>query len=135
MGRLFEPWAITLGRFRVPGGFWLIADGGALSVRRGALELAVYGGARSFTNGRVETLLTSSPHYLPLVGAAITRRGDVQATLAYTYTRDRLVLPGVVEQPAEIAGSFAEVGRHDARPFDGLPCVLAGQANEWSEVD
>lgn len=92
--RSFEPWSITLGRFRVPGGFWLIADGGGLSVRRDALELAVYGGARSFTNGRVETLLTRSPHFLPLVGAAITHRGDVQARLAYTYTRDRVVLPG-----------------------------------------
>lgn len=84
---------LTLGRFRVPGGLWLIADGGAAAVRWNAIELAVYGGSRSFTNGRTETLLTGSPQPMPLAGAAFTRRGDVQAKLAYTLTRDRIDLP------------------------------------------
>jgi hypothetical protein len=92
--RSIESLTITVGRFRVPGGFWLIVDGAGVAVRHGDLELAVYGGARSFTNARAETLLTSSPVFLPLAGAAATLHGDVQAKLAYTYTRDLLVLPG-----------------------------------------
>src|SRR5262249_45608976 len=61
---------LTLGRFRVPGGFWLIADGAGLAARAGALSAGVFGGSRSFTNGRTDTLLTASPHPLPLAGAA-----------------------------------------------------------------
>ena len=92
--RSIDPLTVTVGRFHVPGGFWLVADGAALAVREGDLELAAYGGARSFTNGRAETLLTSHPVFLPLAGAAATLRGDIQGKLAYTYTRDLLVLPG-----------------------------------------
>lgn len=93
--RSIDHLAITVGRFRVPGGFWLIADGGGLAIRRGALELGVFGGSRSFTNDRTETVLTTSPHPLPLAGAALTVRGDVQAALSYTYTADRIELvPG-----------------------------------------
>jgi hypothetical protein len=83
---------LTLGRFRVPGGFWLIADGAGLAVRSGGLVAGVFGGSRSFTNGRAETLLTRSPGPLPLVGASVSVRGDLQAALAYTYTADRLTL-------------------------------------------
>jgi hypothetical protein len=90
--RSIDHLAITLGRFRVPGGFWLIADGGALAARWRTLELGVFGGSRSFTNGRAETLLTSSPRPLPLAGAALTTRGDVRAALSYTYTKDRVDL-------------------------------------------
>jgi hypothetical protein len=90
--RSIEHLALTVGRFRVPGGFWLIADGGAVAARWGELELGVFGGSRSFTNGRAETLLTSSPRPIPLAGAALTTRGDVRGALSYTYTADRVVL-------------------------------------------
>lgn len=83
---------LTLGRFRVPGGFWLIADGAGIALRSKTVVAGVFGGSRSFTNGRSETLLTRSPHPLPLVGAAITTRGALQATASYTYTADRVVL-------------------------------------------
>jgi hypothetical protein len=90
--RSLDPLAITVGRFRVPGGFWLIADGAAVTARGNVLELSAFGGSRSFTNARTETLLTASPSPLPLVGAAITTRGDIQTALSYTYTSDRVVL-------------------------------------------
>lgn len=83
---------LTLGRFRVPGGFWLIADGAGLAVRSGALTAGAYGGSRSFTNARSDTLLTRSPAPLPLVGAAVALRGAVQAAVSYTYTADRVSL-------------------------------------------
>jgi hypothetical protein len=83
---------LTLGRFRVPGGFWLIADGAGLAVRSGALTAGVYGGSRSFTNARSDTLLTRSPAPLPLAGAAVALRGAVQAAVSYTYTADRVSL-------------------------------------------
>jgi hypothetical protein len=83
---------LTLGRFRVPGGVWLIADGAGLAVRSGALTAGAYGGNRSFTNARSDTLLTGSPAPLPLVGAAIALRGAVQAAVSYTYTADRVSL-------------------------------------------
>jgi hypothetical protein len=83
---------LTLGRFRVPGGFWLITDGAGVAVRTDAVVAGVYGGSRSFTNGRAETLLVSAPHPLPLAGASITTRGSVAATVAYTYTADRVSL-------------------------------------------
>lgn len=90
--RSIEHLALTVGRFRVPGGFWLIADGGAVAARWDKLELGVFGGSRSFTNGRAETLLTASPRPIPLAGAALTTRGDVRGALSYTYTSDRVVL-------------------------------------------
>lgn len=83
---------LTVGRFRVPGGFWLIADGGQIAMKRADWHVGVFGGSRAFTNGRAETLLTRSPHPLPLVGATASYRGDMQATLSYAYTADRVVL-------------------------------------------
>ena len=83
---------LTLGRFRVPGGFWLIADGAGIAVRSSSLSAGVFGGSRSFTNGRSDTLITRSPHPLPLAGAAITTRGDVQLAASYTYTADQVAL-------------------------------------------
>jgi hypothetical protein len=83
---------LTVGRFRVPGGFWLIADGAGIALRSKRLVAGIFGGSRSFTNGRSETLLTRSPHPLPLVGASITTRGELQATASYTYTADRVAL-------------------------------------------
>jgi hypothetical protein len=83
---------LTLGRFRVPGGFWLIADGAGVALRAGRVTAGVFGGSRSFTNGRTDTLLTGSPHLLPLAGASITTRGTVQAAASYTYTADRVTL-------------------------------------------
>ncbi len=88
--RSIDHLAFTVGRFRVPGGFWLIADGGEIAARWSSLELGVFGGSRSFTNARVETLLTASPAPLPLVGAALTTRGPIQAALSYAATSDRV---------------------------------------------
>jgi hypothetical protein len=83
---------LTLGRFRVPGGFWLIADGAGAALRGHHITAGVFGGSRSFTNGRTDTLLTRSPHLLPLVGASVTARGAIQAAASYTYTADRVTL-------------------------------------------
>lgn len=83
---------LTLGRFRVPGGFWLIVDGAGVALRRDRLSVGVFGGSRSFTNGRAETLLTSAPAPLPLVGAQVTTRGELAASLAYVLTADRVSL-------------------------------------------
>ena len=85
-------WSVTVGRYRVPGGYWLIADGAAIGRRSGNLEVSVFGGNRSFTNARVETLLTAHPRPLPLVGASLVTRGDVAAAVAYVYTADRVTL-------------------------------------------
>ncbi|CAN5252813.1 hypothetical protein BH11MYX1_BH11MYX1_55100 [soil metagenome] len=90
--RSLAPWVLTVGRFRVPGGYWLMTDGVGIARRWGELEVGVFGGNRSFTNARVETLLTASPTPLPLVGASITTRGDVQVALSYTLTKDRIAL-------------------------------------------
>ena len=113
---------LTLGRFRVPGGFWLIADGAGVALRAGALTAGVFGGSRSFTNGRAETLLTSAPAPLPLAGASVTHRGArLQASASYTYTADRVTLyrgDGMIAQrrtpeqflDAELAAPLGERG-------------------------
>lgn len=112
---------LTLGRFRVPGGFWLITDGAGVALRRGRLTAGVFGGSRSFTNGRAETLLTASPAPLPLLGAAATLRGDWSASVAYVATADRVSLyrgqgqlatERVPEQflDAELAGALGRSG-------------------------
>lgn len=118
--RSLDHLAITVGRFRVPGGFWLMCDGGELAARGDQLELGVYGGSRSFTNGRADTLLSASPHPLPLVGAALTRRGQIQASLAYTLTSDLVSLDlgndqiATSRQPEQFvdAEAFAPIGEH-----------------------
>ena len=83
---------LTLGRFRVPGGFWLFADGAGLALRGDAVVAGAFAGSRSFTNGRSDTLLTRHPQPLPLVGAAVALRGAIQAAASYTYTADRVSL-------------------------------------------
>lgn len=80
----------TLGRFRVPGGFWLMTDGAAVGGRWATTELAVFGGSRSFTNARIDTLLTAHPKPLPLAGASFTTGRDLRASVAYTLTADRV---------------------------------------------
>ncbi len=113
------PMTFTLGRYRVPGGYWLFADGVQIGFAlTDSVEVAVYGGARSFSNARTEQLLRTDPHVLPLVGAALTRKGDVQARVSYTLTRDRVEIPrgdGMVaesEQPEQFldAELFALLG-------------------------
>ena len=90
--RSLAPWSITVGRFRTPAGFWLFADGAALARTWGGYEVSVFGGSRSFTNARGETLLRRHPAPLPLAGAALVHRGTVQAALAYVYTADRITV-------------------------------------------
>ena len=83
---------LTIGRFRVPGGFWLIADGVGVAHRGERLDAGVVAGSRAFTNARAETLLTRTPQPLPLASAWLRSRGELAAALAYTYTADRVVL-------------------------------------------
>jgi hypothetical protein len=99
---LYELWAtarrlaggrldVTLGRFRTPGGFWLIADGAMLTARYTPwLSQSVYGGLRSFTTGRRDTWMTdSSPAALPLVGTSLAARHRLVAgSLTFTWARD-----------------------------------------------
>ncbi len=118
--RSIDHLAITVGRFRVPGGFWLMVDGAELAARWDTVELGVFGGSRSFTNARVDTLLGSSPHPLPLVGAALTHRGEIQTALAYTRTSDLVELSlgndqiATSRQPEQFldADVFAPIGDH-----------------------
>ena len=89
--RGIEHLTLRAGRFRAPGGFWLIVDGAGVALRTDLVEAGVYAGSRAFTSSRTDTLLTSSPHPLPLVGASVVARGQTtQAELAYTYTYDRV---------------------------------------------
>ncbi len=82
---------LRAGRFRAPGGSWLIVDGAAVAWRTDTIEAGVFAGSRAFTSSRVDTLLSSSPSPLPLAGASITMHGTAtQAELAYTYTYDRI---------------------------------------------
>ena len=123
--RTLEHWAFTIGRFRVPGGYWLMCDGVGLARRWGDLEIGVYAGNRSFTNARADTVLTASPSPLPLVGASLTTRGDLQFALSYTLTKDRVVLyRGALdgedqffksEQPEQFVDAevLTAIGEHD----------------------
>lgn len=133
--RSIEDVAITAGRFRVPGGFWLIADGLGVAHGWGALEASMFGGLRSFSNGREELVLTANPHVLPLAGAAIALRGDVQAALSYTYTADRVSMyrgDGTIatsEQPeqfidAELAAAIGEHGFISAGATSGSRYIV-----------
>jgi hypothetical protein len=82
---------VTVGRFRTPGGFWLIADGAMLTVRyRPWLSQSVYGGLRAFTTGRRNTWMTSSsPTALPLAGTSIAATHRlVSGSLTFSWSRD-----------------------------------------------
>ena len=110
----------AVGRIRVPGGFWLMADGAKVAGRWDEVELGVVLGSRSFTNARVDTLLTSSPDPLPLAGIALTKRGAIQGALSYTYTSDRIELYRGIDsiatstQPEQFfdADLIAPIGEH-----------------------
>lgn len=80
---------LTVGRFPVPGGFWLITDGAAARVRLGPLSVVGYGGLRSFTGGREDATFAGT--ILPLAGGAVTLdHRVVRGSLAFTWTQDRL---------------------------------------------
>jgi hypothetical protein len=89
------PAAVTLGRFRVPGGFWLIADGAMLEIGRvDQQSLAVTVGTRAFSNARSELHLRRHPVFVPLLaGSAQLRRQRFGAILSYVYSRDQVELP------------------------------------------
>jgi hypothetical protein len=82
--------AISLGRLRAPGGFWLVFDGGMLTVKYTSwLAQTVYGGLRSFTTGRRNTWMSDQPMALPLVGTALTAQHRIfSAQLSFTWARD-----------------------------------------------
>ena len=84
---------VTFGRFRTPGGFWLMADGAMITIHyRDWLRQDVYGGLRSFTTGRRDTWMTSeSPIALPLAGTSIAARHRlVEGSLSFTYAQDAI---------------------------------------------
>jgi hypothetical protein len=86
---------VTLGRFRTPGGFWLIADGAMLTVRYAPwLSQSVYGGLRAFTTGRRATWMTdSSPVALPLAGTSIAASHRlVSGSLTFSWSQDGIDL-------------------------------------------
>ncbi|MDB4966851.1 MAG: hypothetical protein JWN44_2540 [Myxococcales bacterium] len=86
---------VTLGRFRTPGGFWLIADGAMLTARYTPwLSQSVYGGLRAFTTGRRDAWMTdSSPTALPLAGTALfAAHRLVSGSLTFTWARDGIDL-------------------------------------------
>jgi hypothetical protein len=81
---------MTLGRMRVPGGFWLIADGAMLTIHYTSwLKHSVYAGLRSFTTGRRNTWMSEQPVALPLAGTSLAvRHRLVQAELTFSYAQD-----------------------------------------------
>jgi hypothetical protein len=124
--------AITIGRFRVPGGFWLMTDGLSVARRWRRVQLAAYAGSRSFTNGRDDLLLTGNPKFLPLGGAAFETRGDdVQTRLAYTYTFDRITLPSAdgTSTTSQVPEQFVD---GDVVASLGKHVLLTGGANVGS---
>jgi hypothetical protein len=87
--------ALTIGRFHVPGGFWVIADGARLDVRYADwIGQSFYGGLRSFTTGRRDTWMTAdNPTALPLAGTSLwLRHRIVQAWLGFTWAEDGIDL-------------------------------------------
>lgn len=84
--------AISLGRLRAPGGFWLVFDGAMLTVRYTSwLSQSVYGGLRSFTTGRRNTWMSDQPMALPLVGTALTAQHRIfSASLSFNWARDAI---------------------------------------------
>ena len=81
---------VKFGRIRTPGGFWLIADGGMLTVHYTSwLSQSVYGGLRSFTTGRRNTWMDPSPLVLPLAGTSVqVNHRLVQGSLSFTWAQD-----------------------------------------------
>jgi hypothetical protein len=96
---LFVTWraskqlAISIGRVRAPGGFWLFADGVSIQVgdpKR--MAVTAIAGTRAFSNARNELDLTAHPALLPLLSVGGNLRSDrLSANLSYTFTRDLLV--------------------------------------------
>jgi hypothetical protein len=81
---------VQLGRFRVPAGFWLVADGAMLTVKYTPwLKQAVFGGLRSFTTGRYNTWMDSNPTVLPLVGTSLLLNHKfITGSLGFVWSRD-----------------------------------------------
>jgi hypothetical protein len=85
--------SLTAGRFRIPGGFWLFADGLHVAYQAGPVTAAVSGGLRSFTNGRTEANLRADPLALPLVAAHLSvTRPTWSGTVTFAHTRDVIEL-------------------------------------------
>jgi hypothetical protein len=131
--RSLDHLTLRAGRFRVPGGFWLIVDGAGAAYRSDGgsgsptIEAGAYVGSRAFTSERVDTLLSTSPFFLPLVGAAITARGAAtQAELAYTYTYDRIDF----DLGGEAVGGPGEVIASSRQPEQYVDAELASQLSE-----
>ncbi len=86
---------LTLGRFRTPGGFWLIADGALLTLKYTPwLSQSAWGGLRSFSTGRRDTWMASSPLALPLAGTSLqVSHQKVSAQVSFTWSRDAIDQP------------------------------------------
>jgi hypothetical protein len=96
---------LKVGRFPVPGGYWLIADGAMLRVRYTSwLSQSVYGGLRSFTTGRRNTWMGENPVALPLAGTSLVfSHRIIDAAVGFTYAQDAIDLP---------MGEFGETGQN-----------------------
>jgi hypothetical protein len=92
---------VTFGRFRVPTGFWLVADGAMLTVKYSSwLKQAVFGGLRSFSTGRYNTWMDDQPHAIPLVGTSLLlNHRYITGSLGFTWSRDLIRLRGGTYQP------------------------------------
>jgi len=86
---------LTLGRFRTPGGFWLVADGALLTLKYTPwLTQSAWGGLRSFSTGRRDTWMASSPLALPLAGTSLqVSHRKVSAQVSFTWSRDAIDQP------------------------------------------
>jgi hypothetical protein len=119
--------AVTVGRFRVPGGFWMIADGGMLQIGDSTRQsLSLSAGSRAFSNARRDLHLNSAPVVLPLLaGSAQIRRDRVSALVSYIFTQDQLELPvtggaSIVRTPDQyIDGTLSANAAASKLFFDG----------------
>jgi|GEM_PF-3276261 len=114
---------LTIGRFRTPGGFWLIADGALLTLKYTPwLSQSAWGGLRSFSTGRRDTWMASSPLALPLAGTSLqVSHHKVTAQVSFTWSRD------AVDQPIQGAdtGPPRERQISDEYFLDGFVSVIA----------
>jgi hypothetical protein len=103
----------TVGRFPLPGGYWLIADGGQVGTRLGPLSISGYGGLRAFTGGRDDA--TFNGVILPLAGAQVAIDHEiVHGSLSFTWARDRVALE---RGYTPSSGAFSPDGTTDGTPL------------------
>jgi hypothetical protein len=104
---------LEIGRFAVPGGFWLITDGGRVRIRFGQyFAVEAFGGLRAYNSAREDLDLavqSDDRAFLPLVGGAIVvDHPKIHGSLAYTYSQDKITFYRGLSPDG---GAFALSGR------------------------